>query len=79
MTSTKDEDYVHPNTRGNGPKARMEGGDKTDDIWINDPDSRLLAEHNHLYEEPDKKAERDEKISENLEHALDKNVKKPSE
>ena len=41
MTSTRETDYVHANERGNGPKARMEGGDATDDISINDPDSRL--------------------------------------
>lgn len=40
MTSTREKDYVHPNERGNGPKARMEGGDETDDISINDPDTR---------------------------------------
>lgn len=40
MSSTKDKDYEHPNERGNGPKERMEGGDKTDDIDINDPVSR---------------------------------------
>ena len=45
MTSTKEEDYVHPNDRGNGPKKRMEGGDLTDDIEINDPDTRLHKKH----------------------------------
>jgi hypothetical protein len=40
MTSVREKDYVHPNERGNGPKARMEGGDETDDISINDPDTR---------------------------------------
>ncbi len=40
MTSVREKDYVHPNERGNGPKARMEGGDQTDDISINDPDTR---------------------------------------
>lgn len=40
MSSTKDKDYEHPNERGNGPKERMEGGDQTDDIDINDPDLR---------------------------------------
>lgn len=39
MTSIKEKDYEHTNERGNGPKARMEGGDLTDDIDINDPDS----------------------------------------
>ena len=41
MTLSKDVDYVHPNERGNGPKKRLEGGDITDDISINDPDSLL--------------------------------------
>ncbi len=40
MTSIREKDYVHPNERGNGPKTRMEGGDETDDISINDPDTR---------------------------------------
>lgn len=40
MSSIKDQDYEHPNERGNGPKDRMEGGDQTDDIDINDPQSR---------------------------------------
>ncbi len=40
MSSTKDKDYEHPNERGNGPKERMEGGDQTDDIDINDPELR---------------------------------------
>jgi len=41
MTSIREKDYTHANERGNGPKARMEGGDQTDDISINDPDSLL--------------------------------------
>ncbi|GGY78990.1 hypothetical protein GCM10011613_24710 [Cellvibrio zantedeschiae] len=40
MSSTKDTDYEHANDRGNGPKERMEGGDQTDDIDINDPETR---------------------------------------
>jgi hypothetical protein len=40
MSSTKDKDYDHANDRGNGPKERMEGGDQTDDIDINDPETR---------------------------------------
>lgn len=44
MTSIKEKDYNHANQRGNGPKARMEGGDQTDDISINDPDSLLRPE-----------------------------------
>ncbi len=40
MTSNREKDYVHSNERGNLPKARMEGGDETDDISINDPDTR---------------------------------------
>lgn len=40
MTSNRETDYVHSNERGNAPKARMEGGDETDDIAINDPDTR---------------------------------------
>ena len=40
MTSTKDTDYKHSNDRGNLPKERMEGGDQTDDIDINDPKTR---------------------------------------
>jgi hypothetical protein len=41
MTSITEQDYEHANTRGNGPRNRMEGGDLTDDIEINDPDSPL--------------------------------------
>jgi hypothetical protein len=41
MTSITQQDYEHANERGNGPKYRMEGGDMTDDISINDPDSPL--------------------------------------
>ena len=40
MSSKKEKDYEHPNERGNGPKERMEGGDQTDDIDINDPETR---------------------------------------
>lgn len=40
MTSRKEIDYEHANLAGNGPKERMEGGDETDDIFINDPDER---------------------------------------
>lgn len=40
MSSIKDKDYEHTNERGNGPKERMEGGDQTDDIDINDPTTR---------------------------------------
>jgi hypothetical protein len=40
MTSKKETDYQHANERGNGPKERMEGGDLTDDIDINDPETR---------------------------------------
>lgn len=40
MTFIKETDYTHSNERGNGPKERMEGGDQTDDIDINDPQSR---------------------------------------
>lgn len=40
MTSTKEKDYEHANDRKNGPKERMEGGDQTDDIDINDPKTR---------------------------------------
>lgn len=41
-----------PNERGNGPKARIEGGDQTDDISINDPDSLLRPK---LAKQPKKK------------------------
>ncbi len=40
MTSIKETDYQHANERGNGPKERMEDGDLTDDIDINDPQTR---------------------------------------
>ena len=40
MKSTNETDYDHANKRGNGPKERMEGGDQTDDIDINDPETR---------------------------------------
>ncbi|RYG21145.1 MAG: hypothetical protein EOO07_03385 [Chitinophagaceae bacterium] len=45
MTAAKDEDYEHANERGNGPRKRMEGGDLTDDIEINDPDTRIHRKH----------------------------------
>lgn len=41
MTIITEQDYQHANERGNGSKNRMEGGDLTDDIEINDPDSLL--------------------------------------
>lgn len=41
MTIITELDYDHANERGNGPKNRMAGGDLTDDIEINDPDSPL--------------------------------------
>ncbi len=41
MTSITEQDYKRANERGNGPKNRMEGGELTDDIDINDPDSPL--------------------------------------
>lgn len=41
MTLSKDKDYEHSNTAGNGPAKRMEGGDETDDIEINNPDTPL--------------------------------------
>lgn len=39
MTLLREVDYEHANERGNGPKERMEGGDLTDDIYINDPNN----------------------------------------
>lgn len=39
MTSIKEKDYEHSNGRGNGPAERMTGGDATDDIDINDPNT----------------------------------------
>jgi hypothetical protein len=39
MTLITQQDYKHANERGNGPKCRMEGGDMTDDISINDPNN----------------------------------------
>jgi hypothetical protein len=53
MTFIKEKDYNHANERGNGPKARMEGGDQTDDISINDPESLLRPE---LTKKQEKKA-----------------------
>jgi len=41
MTSIKDKDYKHSNRAGTGPAKRMEGGDLTDDIEINNPDTPL--------------------------------------
>jgi len=41
MTSIKEIDYKHSNARGNGPAKRMEGGDQTDDIEINEPDTPI--------------------------------------
>lgn len=41
MTSIKEKDYEHSNERGNGPAERMTGGDQTDDIEINDPDTPI--------------------------------------
>jgi len=54
MTSVKETDYKHANERGNGPKERMEGGDLTDDIDINDPETRkkhLKGIKQHQYDE----------------------------
>jgi hypothetical protein len=53
MTFIKEKDYTHANERGNGPKARMEGGDQTDDISINDPDSLLRPELTKKQEKKD--------------------------
>lgn len=53
MTSTQEKDYIHANERGNGPKARMEGGDQTDDISINDPDTRSKTPHQHTTAQSD--------------------------
>lgn len=52
MTSITEQDYQHASERGNGPKARMEGGDLTDDIEINDPDSPLKKKHKKEVVEP---------------------------
>jgi hypothetical protein len=41
MTSIKEIDYKHSNARGNGPAKRMEGGDQTDDIEINEPNTPI--------------------------------------
>lgn len=45
MTFITEQDYEHANECGNGPKNRMEGGDLTDDIDINDPNSPLKKKH----------------------------------
>lgn len=55
MTSTREQDLIHPNERGNGPKKRMEGGDQTDDIAINNPDERLKEKHNNERRKDDQK------------------------
>lgn len=39
MTSIKDKDYEHGNRAGTGPAKKMVGGDLTDDIDINNPDT----------------------------------------
>jgi len=59
MTSIKETDYKHPNERGNGPKERMEGGDLTDDIDINDPETREKHLRGIKQHENDGKVERD--------------------
>lgn len=41
MTSIKEKDYQHGNRAGTGPAKRMTGGDRTDDIEINNPDTPL--------------------------------------
>ena len=45
MTLKKEEDLVHSNERGNGPKKRMEGGDQSDDLSINSPEDRRREKH----------------------------------
>jgi len=55
MTSSTEKDYDHPNERGNGPKERMEGGDLTDDIDINDPETREKHLMGIKYQEKKKK------------------------
>ena len=40
MTLKKEEDLIHANERGNGPKKRMEGGEQSDDLSINSADDR---------------------------------------
>lgn len=57
MTSIKETDYKHPNERGNGPKERMEGGDLTDDIDINDPETREKHLRGIKQHENDKEAQ----------------------
>jgi hypothetical protein len=39
MTSIKEKDYEHGNRAGTGPAKKMVGGDLTDDIDINNPDT----------------------------------------
>jgi len=60
MTSIKETDYQHPNERGNGPKERMEGGDLTDDIDINDPETRKKHLDGIKQHEDDKEAQQQE-------------------
>lgn len=52
MTSITEQDYKHANERGNGPRNRMEGGELTDDIQINDPDSPLKKQRKKEVAEP---------------------------
>lgn len=57
MTTIHEQDLNHANERGNGPKKRMEGGDQTDDIAINNPDERLKEKHNYDRRQGDVKSD----------------------
>jgi len=52
MTSIRELDYEHANERGNGPRNRMEGGDLTDDIEINNPDNPLKKKRKKIVTTP---------------------------
>lgn len=56
MTSKKEIDYAHANETGNGPKERMEGGDETDDLFINDPDTREKELEGNKYQQQKKES-----------------------
>ena len=54
MTLKKDQDLIHANERGNGPKKRMEGGDQSDSLAINSPADRRREKHKDEYDKKSK-------------------------
>ena len=54
MTLKKDQDLIHANERGNGPKKRMEGGDQSDSLAINSPEDRRREKHKDEFDKKSK-------------------------